>query len=136
MRTGQRLRAADVPCAFYFGRTPGSPPGLPGGGITGMLPTSGVGALMPGSTFGGHSTPSLWASLLLKVVPLPVVAFGVRGDCGVGVSGILRWDSAPGAQALGSRGDAPLGWACAAPPTSINAAVAIARWDFMRASRW
>ena len=74
----------------YFGRTLGSPPGLPGGGITGMLPTSGVGALIPGSTFGGHRTPSLWASLSLRFVPLPVVAFGGCGDCGVGVSGILN----------------------------------------------
>jgi hypothetical protein len=48
----------------YFGRTLGSPPGLPGGGITGMLPPSGVGARISGSTpAGGHSTPSDLASL-------------------------------------------------------------------------
>ena len=36
--------------AGYFGRTVGSPPGLPGGGITGVLPVSGVGARISGST--------------------------------------------------------------------------------------
>jgi hypothetical protein len=42
----------------------GSPPGLPGGGITGVLPVSGVGARIAGSTpAGGHSTPSDLASL-------------------------------------------------------------------------
>jgi hypothetical protein len=33
------------------------PPGLPGGGITGILPAFGVGALMAGSTLGGQMTP-------------------------------------------------------------------------------
>jgi hypothetical protein len=48
----------------YFGRTLGSPPGLPGGGITGVLPVSGVGARISGSTpDGGHNTPSDFASL-------------------------------------------------------------------------
>jgi hypothetical protein len=50
--------------SVYFGRTLGSPPGLPGGGITGVLPVSGVGAWISGSTpAGGHSTPSDLASL-------------------------------------------------------------------------
>src|SRR5689334_22526642 len=49
---------------IHFGRTLGSPPGLPGGGITGVLPASGAGARMAGSTSeGGHSTPSDSASL-------------------------------------------------------------------------
>jgi hypothetical protein len=48
----------------YFGRTVGSPPGLPGGGITGVLPVSGVGARISGSTpDGGQITPSDLASL-------------------------------------------------------------------------
>ena len=48
----------------YFGRTFGLPPGLPGGGITGVLPVSGVGARISGSTpAGGHNTPSDFASL-------------------------------------------------------------------------
>ncbi len=42
----------------------GSPPALPGGGITGVLPVSGVGARIAGSTpAGGHSTPSDLANL-------------------------------------------------------------------------
>ncbi len=48
----------------YFGRRLGLPPGLPGGGITGVLPVSGVGARISGSTpAGGHKTPSDFASL-------------------------------------------------------------------------
>jgi hypothetical protein len=50
----------------YFGRRLGSPPGLPGGGMIGILPVpvSGVGARISGSTSdGGHSTPSDRASL-------------------------------------------------------------------------
>jgi hypothetical protein len=48
----------------YFGRMVGSPPGLPGGGITGVLPASGVGAWISGSIpAGGHNTPSDFASL-------------------------------------------------------------------------
>ena len=34
--------------------------------MTGMVPLFGVGAVMPGSTFGGHSTPLLWLSLPLR----------------------------------------------------------------------
>ena len=50
--------------AAYFGRRLGSPPGLPGGGITGVVPASGVGARISGSTpDGGHNTPSDRASL-------------------------------------------------------------------------
>ena len=41
----------------YFGWTFGLPPGLPGGGITGVLPTSGVGAFIPLSMSGGQITP-------------------------------------------------------------------------------
>ena len=42
----------------------GSPPGLPGGGITGMLPVSGIGARISGSTLmDGHNAPSDHASL-------------------------------------------------------------------------
>ena len=49
----------------YFGLTVGSPPGLPGGGMTGMAPSVlGAGACMSGSTpEGGQSTPSDLASL-------------------------------------------------------------------------
>ena len=53
---------------IYFGRIVGSPPGLPGGGMTGiLLPVSGVGARISGSTpVGGQSTPSDLASLSLS----------------------------------------------------------------------
>jgi hypothetical protein len=48
----------------YFGRTLASPPGLPGGGITRVLPVPGVGARISGSTpAGGHKTPSVLANL-------------------------------------------------------------------------
>lgn len=49
----------------YFGLTVGSPPGLPGGGMTGMVPpVLGAGACISGSTpGGGQSTPSDLASL-------------------------------------------------------------------------
>lgn len=42
---------------YYFGCTLGSPPGLPGGGMTGVSPAFGVGAFMAGSTSGGQMTP-------------------------------------------------------------------------------
>jgi hypothetical protein len=52
---------------IYFGRIVGSPPGLPGGGMTGILPVSGVGARISGSTpAGGQSAPSDLASLSLS----------------------------------------------------------------------
>src|ERR1700682_1100464 len=52
---------------IYFGRIVGSPPGLPCGGMTGILPVSGVGARISGSTpVGGQSTPSDLASLSLS----------------------------------------------------------------------
>jgi hypothetical protein len=57
--------------APYFGRTLGLPPGLPGGGSTGLSPVSGVGARISGSTpVGGHSTPSDSASLSPSGLPI------------------------------------------------------------------
>src|SRR3954462_9878332 len=48
----------------------GSPPGLPGGGMTGiLLPLCGVGAFISVSTFGGQITPSVRASLSLSGSP-------------------------------------------------------------------
>src|SRR5262249_56155469 len=42
----------------YFGWIDWSPPGVPGGGITGIAPPGGVGCLISGSTFfGGQLTP-------------------------------------------------------------------------------
>ena len=56
----------------------GLPPGLPGGGITGVLPAFGVGARISGSTpGGGQSTPSDLASLSLSdSAACPVVVPG------------------------------------------------------------
>src|ERR1700704_1883522 len=70
----------------YFGRIVGSPPGLPGGRITGVLPASGVGACISGSTpAGGHRTPSDLASLSPSgSVRWPVVVpCGATLPCGV-----------------------------------------------------
>ncbi len=72
----QTPRFRQVPAKrAYFGRTLGSPPGLPGGGITGVLPVSGVGARISGSTpVGGHNTPLDLASLSARGSPaFPVV---------------------------------------------------------------
>jgi hypothetical protein len=64
-----------VPGFSYFGLKLGLQPGLPGGGITGVLPASGVGARISGSTpAGGHNTPPDLASLSPSVSPAwPVV---------------------------------------------------------------
>lgn len=70
-------KAAD---AHHFGRTFGSPPGLPGEGITGIEPLGGfgVGACICGSTpGGGHSTPSDWVSV--SPSGLLVSSLGVDG---------------------------------------------------------
>jgi hypothetical protein len=77
----------------------GSPPGLPGGGITGILPEfSGVGARIWGSTpEGGHNTPLDFASLSPNasldwptVTPEPLGVVGVQsavfGDGGGAVA--------------------------------------------------
>lgn len=60
------VKQEKAPKTHHFGRTFGSPPGLPGGGITGMEPLGGVGvgACISGSTpGGGHNTPSDCASV-------------------------------------------------------------------------
>ena len=48
----------------YFGRKPGSPPGVPGGGSTGIVPCAWGGeTVKPGSTpGGGWITPSVRSS--------------------------------------------------------------------------
>src|SRR6516165_8460068 len=61
-KPGRLLKSREIPP--YFGWTFGLPPGLPGGGMTGLSPVSGVGARISGSTpEGGHSTPFDLASL-------------------------------------------------------------------------
>src|ERR1700675_70008 len=108
----------------YFGRRPGSPPGLPGGGITGVLPASGVGARISGSTpEGGHSTPSDFASLSPSgSARWPVVPSGEmvpRG--GTGFIGAQSFAGAGGA--VWADGLAGAGGACAVagPDAAISA---------------
>src|SRR5258707_5168048 len=110
----------------YFGRTEGSPPGLPGGGITGVLPPSGVGARISGSTpAGGHSTPSDLASLSPSgSVPWPVVVpsgadvLGWAGCC----IGEQLLDLAGAGGAVWAGGVVGAGGACAMarPGAAIN----------------
>jgi hypothetical protein len=99
----------------YFGRTFGSPPGLPGGGITGILPVSGAGARIAGSMLdGGHNTPSDWASLSPSSPPpaRPTVECSVlfvpSGDIG---AQLLK--SCGGGGAVCCAGVALVGGACA-----------------------
>jgi hypothetical protein len=110
---------------FYFGRTLGSPPGLPGGGITGILPpVSGVGARISGSTpEGGHNTPSDLASLSPSgsarwPVVEPSGAMVPRGA--TGRIGAQSFAAAGGAVWAG--GVASVGGACAlaTPETAIS----------------
>jgi hypothetical protein len=90
----------------------GSPPGLPGGGITGMLPVFGAFSWMSGSTpGGGHNTPSDFASLSLRgSLVCPVVALP-RGAMvpSVGTARV----GAQFAVAVGAGGVAGAGGACA-----------------------
>jgi hypothetical protein len=62
---------------FYFGTIDGSPPGVPGGGITGVLPPPTGAAAIPGSIpAGGQMTPFDCDSWSLSVT-LPVDSPGV-----------------------------------------------------------
>ena len=109
----------------YFGRTRGSPPGLPGGGITGMLPVSGVGARISGSTpAGGHSTPSDLASLSPNgsgdwPVVVPSGAIVPRG--GTGCIGAQLVGEPGGAAWTGGVADRGGDCAPAPPDAAINA---------------
>ena len=80
----------------YFGRIVGSPPGLPGGEITGVLPTSGVGARISGSTL-GVQPPQTVDELLAAAKALTtskVKGLFVGNDGGVGVlGGPLLWSA-------------------------------------------
>src|SRR6266576_1777924 len=111
----------------YFGRTVGSPPGLPGGGITGVLPASGVGARISGSTpGGGHSTPSDRASLSPSGSlrwPVVVPSGTTVPRCGAGCVGVhsLAREGAGGAVCAGGVVGAGGAWALAAPDAAITA---------------
>ena len=101
----------------YFGRTFGSPPGLPGGGITGVLPVSGVGARISGSTpEGGHNTPSDLASLSPSgSARWPVVApsGATVPRCGAGCIGAQSLARPTAGGAVWAGGVAGAGGACA-----------------------
>jgi hypothetical protein len=59
---------------IYFGIRPGSPPGVPGGGITGVMPPPNGGTVRPGSMpAGGQITPFDRDSCSLRLA-LPVVS--------------------------------------------------------------
>ena len=89
--------------ARHFGRMLGSPPGAPGGGITGVLPISGARLCISLSTLGGgQRTPSDLASLSPNAPDL--AADPSRGETvpwsGRGSVGVQFWlaaeEDAPG----------------------------------------
>ena len=97
--------------------------GAAGGGITGVLPPSGVGARISGSTpAGGHSTPSERASLSPRgsrgVVPSGAARLGSCG-CGIGEQSATRAGCGGAVRAGGVVG---AGGACALaiPGTAIS----------------
>ena len=123
----------------YFGRTLGSPPGLPGGGITGVLPASGVGARISGSTpAGGHRMPSDFASLspsgsAVRPVVEPSGMIVPRGGTGrIGAQSLARAGAGGAVWAGGVVGE---GGACAfARPAAITAHNRVSA-RFMRGKR-
>ena len=110
----------------YLGRVVGSPPGLPGGGITGVLPVSGAGACISGSTpGGGHSTPSDRASLSPSGsarCPVVVPSGAAVPECGAGCIGAQLADRSGDGGAVRGAGVVSLGGACApaTPETAVN----------------
>jgi len=102
----------------------GLPPGLPGGGITGVSPVGGVGARISGSIpAGGHNTPSDFASLSPRD-SLPCRVVDPSGK--IVPRGYTGWAgpqfSAEAAGAVGAGGVACEGGACAfaAPAEAIK----------------
>src|SRR5436309_7656290 len=78
---GRRLKAAAQPLSrahlAYLGCTFGSPPGVPGGGITLRCPPlGGVTSISRSTPAGGHMTPFDWASLSLNGSELPPPTVG------------------------------------------------------------
>src|SRR4051795_7779501 len=72
----------------HFGCTFGSPPGVPGGGMTGIdfVPVLGAGFTIPGSVFAvdgdGVITPFERSSSLLNEVPVGASSRATGGDAG------------------------------------------------------
>ena len=109
----------------YFGRIVGSPPGLPGGGITGVLPVSGAGACISGSIpGGGHSTPSERANLSPSGsarCPVVVPSGAAVPECGAGCIGAQLAARSGDGGAVRAGGVVGPGGACA--PATLEAAV-------------
>jgi hypothetical protein len=114
--------------SYGFGTMFGSPPGVPGGGITGIRPPPIGGTAIPGSMpAGGHITPLDSESCSLKL-RLPVVSLA-RGAEGAAVP-------MPGGQSRRSNGSAEGGVAgrsdCAsAVGIGSNATAAVANARFL-----
>ena len=76
----------EVAASAYFGCTPGSPPGVPGGGMTGVVPGFGSGGLAWGigavTSAGGRITPPVRSNRSLKLSPGRVSERVERGSWG------------------------------------------------------
>ena len=109
----------------YFGRIVGSPPGLPGGGITGVLPVFGAGACISGSTpGGGQSTPSERANLSLSSsarCPVVVPSVAAVPDCGARCIEAQSAARSGDGGAVWAGGVVGAGGACA--PATLEAAI-------------
>ena len=109
----------------YLGRIVGSPPGLPGGGITGVLPVSRAGACISGSIpGGGHSTPSARANLSPSGsarCPVVVPSGAAVPECGAGCIGAQLAARSGDGGAVRAGGVVGPGGACA--PATLEAAV-------------
>ena len=126
----------------YFGRRLGSPPGLPGGGITGILPPSGVGARISGSTpDGGHKVPSDFASLSPRAsLDWPTVApsfvvVPVPEPCGAIGAQLVGGVAAGGAVCAGGVAGEAGACACAVPESSSAEVAIIMGFSVMRGKR-
>jgi len=101
----------------YLGRIDGSPPGLPGGGITGVLPLFGAGACMSGSMpGGGHGTPSVRASFAPSGStrwPVVVLSGAAMAEFGAGCIGAQLAAREADGGAVGAGGVTGPGGACA-----------------------
>ncbi len=111
------VTSSGAPHYSYFGLTFGSPPGPPGGGMTGMVPPCGVGACISGSTpGGGHRTPSDFANLSPSVpdaCPVVVPRGATVPSCGTASVGVQRVSRVGFGGAVWAGGVVGAGGACA-----------------------
>jgi hypothetical protein len=71
----------------YFGNTVGSPPGVPGGGITGIAPRFGGGFTLGSAVCGGMITPQDWLRFFASLPDASGHPGGVLGTAGDGPGG-------------------------------------------------